>query len=298
MRIMSLIFVVLAGLAVLIALTSTYTVSEREQVLVLRFGNAVAVVNEAGDEDPGLHFKLPIVDQISRFDKRNQEFDMRPAEILASDQERLVVDAFLRFRIVNPLRVYQTVRDERGLRERLRPIMDDSLRGIIASVASDEVISGRRAELMDRIESAVATQVGNQDLGVEVIDVRILRAELPQQITNSVFERMRSERQQEAQLIRSEGEERARRTRAEAEREVTVILANARAESERIRGQGDAQRSAIYAAAYGQDPEFYAFYRSMVAYEMALRDGTPIIVPPDSEFFEYFRFKTGTAPEN
>ena len=298
MRVLSIVIAILVGLGVLVALTSTYTVSEREQVLVLRFGDAVAVVNEPGDEDPGLHFKLPIVDEISRFDKRNQEFDMRPAEILAADQERLVVDAFLRFRIVNPLRVYQTVRDERGLRERLRPIMDDSLRGVIASIESNEVISGRRAELMDRIETAVATQVGNQDLGVEVIDVRILRADLPQQIANSVFERMRSERQQEAQLIRSEGEERARRIRAEAEREVTVILANARAEAERIRGEGDAQRNAIYAEAYGQDPEFFAFYRSMVAYETALRDGTPIVLPPDSEFFEYFRFRTGTEPEN
>lgn len=298
MRVLTVIVAVLVGLGVLVGLTSTYTVSEREQVLVLRFGNVAAVVNEPGDEDPGLHFKLPIVDDVLRFDKRNQEFDMRPAEILAADQERLVVDAFLRFRIVNPLRVYQTVRDERGLRERLRPIMDDSVRGIIASIESNEVISGQRASIMDRIETAVATQVGNQDLGVEVIDVRILRADLPQQITNSVFERMRSERQQEAQLIRSEGEEGARRLRAEAEREVTVIIANARAEAERIRGEGDAQRSAIYSAAYGQDPEFFAFYRSMIAYETALRDGTPIVLPPDSEFFEYFRFRTGTPPEN
>lgn len=298
MRALTLIVAILAGLGVLVALTSTYTVSEREQVLVLRFGEAVAVVNEVGDDDPGLHFKLPIVDEVSRFDKRNQEFDMRPAEILASDQERLVVDAFLRFRITNPLRVYQTVRDERGLRERLRPIMDDALRGVIASIPSNEVISGQRASLMERIELAVSAQVANQDLGVEVIDVRILRADLPQQIANSVFERMRSERQQEAQLIRSEGEERARRTRAEAQREVTVIIANAQAEAERIRGEGDAQRNAIYAAAYGQDPEFFAFYRSMIAYETTLRDGTPIIMPPDSEFFEYFRYRTGNEPEN
>lgn len=295
MRFLTIAIVLLLGLGVIGALTATYTVNEREQVLILRFGNAVAVVNEPGDEDPGLHFKLPIVDQVLKFDKRNQEFDMRPAEILAADQERLVVDAFLRFRIVNPLRVYQTVRDERGLRERLRPIMDDSLRGVIASIESNEVISGQRAEIMDRIEAAVATQVANQDLGVEVIDVRILRADLPPQIVNSVFGRMRSEREQEAQLIRSEGEERARRIRAEADREATVILANARADAERIRGEGDAQRNAIYAAAYGQDPEFFAFYRSMIAYETALRDGTPIVVPPDSEFFRYFRSETGAA---
>lgn len=295
MRLLSIVIVLLIGLGVLGAITATYTVTEREQVLILRFGNAVAVVNEPGDEDPGLHFKLPVVDQVVRFDKRNQEFDMLPAEILAADQERLVVDAFLRFRIINPLRVYQTVRDERGLRERLRPIMDDSLRGVIASIESNEVISGQRASIMDRIESTVATQVANQDLGVEVIDVRILRADLPPQIVNSVFGRMRSEREQEAQLIRSEGEERARRIRAEADREATVIVANASAEAERIRGEGDAQRNAIYAAAYGQDPEFFTFYRSMIAYETALRDGTPIVVPPDSQFFQYFRSENGAG---
>ena len=258
-------------------------------MLVLRLGNAVDVINEPGDEDPGLHFKIPFVDQIQVYDKRNLEFDMRPAEILAADQERLVVDAFLRFRIVDPLRVYQTARDERGLRERLRPIMDDSLRGVIASIGSNEVISGQRAALMDRIEAAVSAQVTNQDLGVEVIDVRILRADLPQQIANQVFQRMRSEREQQAQLLRSEGEERAREIRATAEREATVIRANAQAEADRIRGEGDAERNRIYAAAYGQDPEFTAFYLSMQAYENAVRDGTPIVIPPDSEFFQYFQ---------
>lgn len=286
------ILVILVGaliLAAIAASTAAYTVSEREQVLVLRLGNAVDVINEPGDEDPGLHFKIPFVDQIQVYDKRNLEFDMRPAEILAADQERLVVDAFLRFRIVDPLRVYQTARDERGLRERLRPIMDDSLRGVIASIGSNEVISGQRAALMDRIESAVSAQVANQDLGVEVIDVRILRADLPQQIANQVFQRMRSEREQQAQLLRSEGEERAREIRATAEREATVIRANAQAEADRIRGEGDAERNRIYAAAYGQDPEFTAFYLSMQAYENAVRDGTPIVIPPDSEFFQYFQ---------
>lgn len=286
------ILVILVGaliLAAIAASTAAYTVSEREQVLVLRLGNAVDVINEPGDEDPGLHFKIPFVDQIQVYDKRNLEFDMRPAEILAADQERLVVDAFLRFRIVDPLRVYQTARDERGLRERLRPIMDDSLRGVIASIGSNEVISGQRAALMDRIESAVSAQVANQDLGVEVIDVRILRADLPQQIANQVFQRMRSEREQQAQLLRSEGEERAREIRATAEREATVIRANAQAEADRIRGEGDAERNRIYAAAYGQDTEFTAFYLSMQAYENAVRDGTPIVIPPDSEFFQYFQ---------
>lgn len=284
---------VLLGLGGVIVASSAYSVSETEQVLVLRLGVSQDVINEPGDEDPGLHFRMPFIDQIQVFDKRNLELDMRPAEILASDQERLVVDAFLRFRIVDPLRVYQTARDERGVRERLRPIMDDSLRGVIASIESNEVISGQRAELMDRIEAAVRAQVANQDLGVDVIDVRILRADLPEQIANQVFERMRSERQQEAQLIRSQGEEQALEIRASGQREATVIRANAQAESDRIRGEGDAERNRIYAAAYGQDPEFTAFYLSMQAYENAVRAGTPIVVPPDSEFFQYFQSQGG-----
>ncbi|MEQ8406294.1 MAG: protease modulator HflC [Oceanicaulis sp.] len=293
MRIIAIIAGALVILGVIAALTATYTINERQQALVLRFGTVTAVVNEPGDEDPGLHFKAPFVDDVIYFDKRNQEFDMRPAEILAADQERLVVDAFLRFRITNPLRVYQTVRDERGLRERLRPIMDDALRGVIASIPSNEVISGQRSVLMDRIEQAVAAQVANQDLGVEVVDVRILRADLPQQVAEQVFQRMSSERQQEAQLIRSEGEELAREIRAGAQREATVIRANAQAEADRIRGEGDAQRNRIYAQAYSQDTEFFEFYRSMIAYENAMRDGTPIVLPPDNEFFEYFGSQYG-----
>ncbi len=288
-RILPIVLGVLVIAGIILFLTATYTVSETRQALVVRFGDPIAVVNEQGDEDPGLHFKSPFVDEVIFFDKRNLEFDMNPAEILAADQERLVVDAFLRYRIINPLRVYQTVRDERGLRQRLGAIMDDSVRGVIASIQSNEVISGQRAELMDRIEAAVDEQVRNQDLGIQVIDVRILRADLPQQIAERVFERMRSERQQEASLLRAEGEEIAREIRANADREVEVLLANARAESERIRGDGDARRNSIYAAAYGKDPEFFAFYRSMLAYEQAVREGTPIVLPPDSEFFEYFR---------
>ncbi|AZU03877.1 HflC protein [Glycocaulis alkaliphilus] len=284
---------VILAIAVIVGLSATYTVSERESALVLRLGNPVAVINEPGDEEPGLHFKIPFVDDVLHFDKRNVEFNMAPAEILAADQERLVVDAFLRYRIVNPLRVYQTVRDERGLQQRLSAIMDDSLRGVIASIPSSEVISGQRAQVMNRIQLAVEAQVATQDIGIQVIDVRILRADLPQQITDRVFERMRSERQQEAALIRAQGEERARQIRAEADREAVVILANARAEAERIRGEGDGRRTAIFAESYGQDPDFFAFYRSMLAYDLALRDNTPIIISPDSEFFRYFQNQAG-----
>ena len=294
MRFVSIFAFILAGIALITALTATFTVNEREQVLVLRFGQVVSEINRPGEENPGLHFKLPIVDQVIRFDKRNLEFDMLPAEILAADQERLVVDAFLRYRVVNPLRVYQTTFDINGLEERLRPIMNGSLREVIASINSDEVISGQRAELMVRIEQTVAEQVANQDLGIEVIDVRILRADLPPQIAEQVFNRMRSQRREEAALIRARGAAQSQEIRAEAEREATVIRATAQAEADRIRGEGDAERNRIYAQAYGQDPEFTAFYLSLIAYENAFRDDTPIIIPPDSEFFRYFQGQLGT----
>ncbi|MEC9250742.1 MAG: protease modulator HflC [Pseudomonadota bacterium] len=283
---------VILGLAVFIGLQSVYTVNEREQALIVYLGEPVQSVNESGDE-AGLHFKVPFFMNVLKFDRRNVEFDMQPEEIQASDQVRLVVDAFLRYRIVDPLRFYQTVRDERGAQLRLRSIMDDSLRGVIASIPSQDVISGQRATLMERVQAQVEGQVATQNLGIEVIDVRILRADLPQQIAERVFQRMRSEREQEAARIRAEGEQDATEIRADADRQATIIEAEARAESERIRGEGDAQRNAIYATAYGRDVEFFEFYRSMQAYELAIQNGTPIVIPPDSEFFEYFRSQSG-----
>jgi len=279
--------------ALFVGLQSVYTVSETEQALVLRLGEPVDAVNEQSDADPGLHFKLPFVMDVLIFDKRNIELDLDAEEIQASDQVRLVVDAFLRYRISDPLRFYQTFRDERGARVRLQQIMDDSLRGVIASIPSSDVISGQRAELMDRVQQAVEAQVANGNFGIDIIDVRILRADLPQQIAERVFQRMRSEREQEAARIRAEGEQQATEIRADADRQATIIRAEARADAERIRGEGDAQRNAIYAEAYNRDAEFFAFYRSMQAYENALGEGTPIVIPPDSEFFEYFRDEAG-----
>lgn len=292
MRIVTIIIGVLVAAAVLVYATATYTVSETQSALVLRFGDPVRVTNEVGGEDPGLHFKLPWEDVLF-FDRRNVEFDMRPQQLQAGDQERLEVDAFLRYRVVDPLRFFQTVRTEDGARARLSTIMEDALRAVVGSIPSQDVISGQRAELMDRVEANVDSATSRANLGIEVIDVRILRADLPDEVEERVFQRMRSEREQEASRIRAVGEERAREIRAAADREATVILANARAEADRIRGEGDAQRNRIYAQSYGQDEEFFRFYRSMIAYENALRDGTPIVIPPDSEFFEYFRSERG-----
>lgn len=281
--------IILIVAIVFVGLQSIYTVSETQQALILRLGEPVDAVNELGDSDPGLHVKMPFVMNVVMFDKRNIELDMDPEEIQAADQVRLVVDAFLRYRITDPLRFYQTFRDERGARVRLEQIMDDSLRGVIASIPSNDVISGQRAELMVRVKSAVEAQVVAGRFGIEIIDVRILRADLPSQIAERVFERMRSERQQEAARIRAEGDQQATEIRANADRQATIIVATARAEAERIRGDGDARRNEIYATAYNRDPEFFAFYRSMQAYEEAIGEGTPIVIPPTSEFFEYFR---------
>ncbi|WP_421787461.1 protease modulator HflC [Hyphobacterium sp.] len=286
----SLIAVV--GVAIVLS-QSVYTVNERQSALLLQFGNPVRVVNAIGNDEAGLHFKAPFITQVTYFDRRNIEYDMLPEEIQAADQERLVVDAFLRYRIANPLRFYQTVRNEQGARGRLRSIMNDSLRGVIASIPSQDVISGQRSALMDRVQNAVETQVRAQDLGIEVIDVRILRADLPTTIAERVFQRMRSEREQEAAGIRAEGEQVAQEIRAEADRDATIIRAEAQADAQRLRGEGDGRRNAIYAEAYNRDPEFFAFYRSMLAYEAAIRTGTPIVIPPDSEFFEYFGAERG-----
>jgi membrane protease subunit HflC len=285
--------ILILAVAGFVGLNSVYTVNEREQALIVYLGDPVDAVNEVGDDDPGLHFKVPLFTEVLIFDKRNIAFDMDGEEIQASDQVRLVVDAFLRFRITDPLRFYQTVRNERGAELRLRSIMDDSLRGVIASIPSQDVISGQRAELMERVQAAVEAQVATQSLGIEVIDVRILRADLPQQIAERVFQRMRSEREQEAARIRAVGNQEAAEIEADANRQATIIRAEAQRDAERLRGEGDAQRNSIYAAAYGRDPEFFAFYRSMEAYALAVDNGTPIIIPPDSEFFEYFSDQDG-----
>jgi membrane protease subunit HflC len=278
-----------------VGLNALYTVDEREQAVVFRFGQSIDIVNEAGDENPGLHFKLPFVDEVIRFDKRNMAFNMRSAELLAADQERLIVDAFLRYRIVDPRAYYTTVTDTVGAERALSPIMQNALRNVVASLPSDEVVSGQRAALMVQVQEAVEIEVESRALGMEVIDVRIRRADLPNQVEADVFNRMIAQRREEANGIRAEGAEEARLITAETDRQTRVIRAEAEGEARRIEGEGNAQQIAIHAAAFGRDVEFYAFYRSLEAYKSAIAAGTPIVIPPDSEFFEYFgRF---SAPE-
>ena len=284
------LFILVIGALIVVSQT-VYVVPQMRQAIVLQLGAPVEVRNEPGTDEAGLHFKLPFVQNVIQLDKRNLGLDIPNIEILASDQERLVVDAFVRWRISDPLRFYQRLRTETGASTQLNRFTESAIREALGTVESPEIISGQRLDLMNRIRVSV-----NEDMlenGVDIIDVRIRRADLPQENSERVFERMRSARLQEAQRIRSEGEEAARRIRAEAERDAQVLLAEAQEEADKIRGDGDAQRTTIYAEAYERDPEFFSFFRSMQAYENSIAAGTPLVISPDSEFFKYFGDASG-----
>lgn len=253
---------------IVIAMNALYTVRQDQQALVLQFGDPVNVRNEPGTDEAGLYWKLPIAQQVVMLDRKNIGLNISDIEVLASDQRRLVVDAFVRWRINDPLKFYQRLRTESQASRQLDRFTESAIREALGRVPVPEIVSGQRAQLMDRIRETVNNNMG--DTGIDIIDVRIRQADLPDQIAEGVYDRMRTARQQEAQRIRSEGAEEAIR-----------IEAAAREESERIRGEGDAQRNAIYAAAYGKDPDFFRFYRSLIACEEAIQDGTRLIVGPE-----------------
>lgn len=274
--------VVLIGIAVAGVYASAFIVHQNEQVLVLRFGEPKHVLRE-----PGLNWKLPVVDTVDYFDKRILDLDTQPQEVTASDRKRIVVDAFARYRIIDPLLFYQSVRDERNVRTRLGPIVESALRRVLGESTFQELVRDKREDLMKRIAQQVNTE--GKDYGLEVVDVRIKRADLPEQNRKSVFERMRAERKREAAEFRAQGAAEANRIQATADRDVTVIKAEATRKGEQTKGEGDGERNRIYAEAYGKDPDFFAFYRSMQAYEEGLKaKDTRIIMSPDSDFFKYF----------
>lgn len=277
------------GLAVLVGLyQSFFIVDEREQAIVLQFGEPRRVV-----QDPGLEFKAPFIQNTTFFDRRILLFDNPVEEIIASDQKRLIVDAFARYRIEDPLLYFQTIRFEAALRTRLGSIINDSLRQVLGRVPLQELISEQRDDLMVEVAGLVRREA--DQFGLVVEDVRIRRADLPPENSEAIYRRMQTERQQEAAQIRAEGEEQARRIRAESDKDKTVILAEAEKEAEILRGQGDAEKNRIFADAFGRDPEFFAFYRSMQAYARALSaDDTTMVLSPDSEFFRFFGDDTGT----
>lgn len=289
------IFVFIAIALVVLAATCLFTVKQWDQALVLEFGQAKRVENAwGGDPDAGLKFKKPW-EKVVSLDRRNLEIDLKPVELLAADQERMVVDAFVRYRIVDGIKFYETLRNEIGAQQKLQSIMDSTLRDVLGRVETAEIISGRRAELMAEIQSITnaTAQDETNDLGVEIIDVRIKRADLPKENAERVFARMITERNQRAAQIRAEGEKQSREIRATAEKTATVTVANAQEESSKIKGQGDAERNKTYADAYNLDPEFFAFYRSMEAYKKGLTKGTTYVLSPDSDFLSYLDDQKG-----
>ena len=284
LRIALAVFVVILGLAAAGAYMSAFIVRQTEQAIVLEFGRPVenAVITK-----PGLHWKIPIAQTVDYFDKRILDLDISPQEVIASDQKRLVVDAFARFRINNALEFYKTVRTEAEARRRVGAFLESSIRRALGAATFQDVVRDNREELMQTITGQVNEDA--RDLGIEVIDVRIKRADLPKENSEAIYRRMQTERQREAAEFRAEGEAEANRIRAKADRESTIILAEANEKAERIRGDGDAERNKIFAAAFGRDPDFFSFYRSMQAYETGLQaKDTRLVISPNSDFFRYF----------
>jgi len=272
------------------AYLTLFTVNETQQALVLQFGEPKRVIKE-----PGLNYKIPFLQNVDFFDKRILELDAPAQEAIASDRKRLVVDAFLRYRIEDPLKFFQTVLDERRARQRLSTVLESSMRRVLGESTFTAVVRDDRGKLMSQITKLVDGEAEN--FGIEIIDVRLKRADLPEANSLAIYRRMQTERQREAAEIRAQGEEQARRIRADADRQVTVIKANATRDAEKLRGEGDAERNQVFADAFTRDADFFAFYRSMQAYEAGLKGSdTRMLMSPNTEFFRYFNDPKGAAP--
>ncbi len=285
---------ILIGAAVVVLvllLSSLFIVEEREKALVLQFGQVIDV-----KEDPGLAFKVPFIQNVVKYDDRIQSLDTQPLEVTPLDDRRLVVDAFARWRIANVEQFRRAVGAGgiESAESRIGGILNDSLRAVLGSVSSNSVLSADRVGLMNRIRDSAKASAEN--LGLEIIDVRIKRADLPAQNLNATFARMQAEREREAADERARGAEAAQKVRAAADRTVVELVSEAQRDSEIVRGEADAQRNAIFAEAFGRDAEFFEFYRSLAAYEAALKgENSTMVMSPDSEFFNYLRSDQGAA---
>lgn len=296
MRALGWIVIILSVLGLVIVSNVFFIVRQSEQAILLEVGRPVNIINAPGTDQAGLHMKIPIYQQVEVMDKRNLGLDIEGIEVIAADQRRLRVDAFVRWRISDPLRYYQRFRSELPAETQLNRITTSAIREALGDVPVPEIISGQRAELMNRIRVNVNEGLAND--GIDIIDVRIRQADLPREVAEGVYNRMRTARLQEAQRIRSEGEERARLIRAQAEREKTVIEAQAREQAERIRGEGDALATEIYASAYNRDPEFFRFQRALLACEKSIQRGTQLVIGPNAlgicdQFFDSARTAGG-----
>ena len=286
------ILAVVVVAALIVGYSSLFTVYQTQQALVVRLGEPRPPV-----PDPGLHVKAPFIDSVVYIDKRILDLEAPPQEVIASDQKRLVVDAFARYRIKDPLRFYQTLGSINGANSQLSILLNSALRRVLGEVTFTHVVRDQRADLMARIRELVDHEA--TAFGIEVVDVRIRRADLPEQNSQAVYQRMQTERQREAAEFRAQGAQRAQEIRSRADREVTVLVAEATSKSEQIRGEGDATRNQIFADAFNQDRDFFAFYRSMQAYEQGLKHSdTRMLLKPDSNFFRYFTDPSGKPREN
>jgi membrane protease subunit HflC len=285
-----IVTLVLLFFAAIVGYSSIFTVSQTEQALVVRLGRPVDVVSE-----PGLNFKAPFIDTVISIDKRILDLENPSQEVIASDQKRLVVDAFARYRIKNPLRFYQSIGSIQAANIQLTTLLNASLRRVLGEVTFINVVRDERENLMTRIRDQLDREA--DQYGIQVVDVRIRRADLPEQNSLAVYKRMQTEREREAQEFRAQGGQKAQEIRSKADREATVIIADANSTAEQTRGVGDAERNRLFAEAYGKDPEFFAFYRSMAAYETGLRSNdTRFLLRPDSEFFRFFANPSGHPP--
>jgi len=268
---------VIAVVALIVLSQTVYIVGQTNQALVIRLGEVVRTVNASPDDGPGLKVKVPFLESRLLFDKRNQAIQVNRQEILTANQERLMVDAFVRYRINDPVRFYTGLGDDRVAKDRLNSVINASLRQVLGSASSEDIISGRRSQLTGQVRENLSDRTTRSRLGLQVIDVRIRSADLPEANQEAVFDRMKTARQQEAARIRAEGAQRQRE-----------IVATATQEAETIRGEADAERAKIFAGSFGKDPSFAAYYRSLQAYDASLGADTTLVLSPDSAFFRYF----------
>lgn len=275
------IFTVL-GIIILVA-GSLFTVDQRQTAIVFQFGEAIRKI-----DTPGLNIKIPIIQNVQFLDKRILNVNAEEKELTASDEKRVIVDAFAKYKIVNTVEFIKTVHNYSGANLRLNKILESSMRAVIGKYTLNTLLTEKRSDLMLQIRDLVHVEA--KALGIEIIDVRILKSDLPKENSDAIFSRMQTERHKEAKQIRAEGEEEATRIRSKADKESQVILANAYMEAQKIKGQGDYEAARLYNNAYSKDPEFYKFYRSLVAYKASLgKENTQFILSPKSEFFKYLR---------
>ncbi len=286
------VFAVLVIVLLFVAYLSLFTVYQTRQALVVRLGDPIRTVTE-----PGLHAKWPFIDNVIYVDNRILDLENPAQEVIAADQKRLMVDAFARYRIRDPLRFYQTVSTIEGANSRLSTFLNADLRRVLGESTLIHVVRDDRAALMVKVRDQLDRDA--QSFGIQVVDVRIRRADLPDQNSQAIFQRMQTERQREAAEFRAQGNQKSQEIRARADRDVTVLVAEAQSRAEQIRGEGDAERTRLFADAYSKDQDFFAFYRSMQAYEAGLRaTDTRLVLRPDSDFFKYFSDPTGkSAPK-